>query len=205
MPKQDKSAEAIDQAMREALASVERGEKKHKQGADPAVEVEDDPTLRTDLEAARDQLLRMAADFDNYRKRTRRDQDDLKRFAIEGFARDLLPVVDNLERALIHAGSEDNAVLQGVRMVFKQLTDALLSHGVKTFPSAGQVFDPERHEAVAKQTSDTHAPGTVLEEMQRGYLLYDRLLRPARVLVAGDGSGAKSQSVKGGPSGKLSF
>jgi molecular chaperone GrpE len=193
MPKQDKSAEAIDQAMREALASVERVEQKNKRETDPAVEVEADPKLRADLDAAREQLLRMAADFDNYRKRTRRDQDDLKRFAIEGFARDLLPVADNLERALSHAGSEDNAVLQGVRMVFKQLTDALQSHGVKSFACAGQTFDPERHEAVAKQPSDAHAPGTILEEMQRGYLLHDRLLRPARVLVASDGSGTQAK------------
>jgi molecular chaperone GrpE len=194
MSKRDKNADAIDQAMREALASVERVEKASKEGDAPAVEVETaaDPKLRADLEAAREQLLRMAADFDNYRKRTRRDQEDVKRFAIEGFARDLLPVVDNLERALAHA-SGDDPVVQGVRMVFKQLTDALQGHGVKSFSSAGQAFDPERHEAVAKQPSDAHPPGTILEEMQRGYVLHDRLLRPARVLVASEGSTHKTK------------
>lgn len=193
----DKSEEALNQAMRDALASVERIEKESK---GEAAEVEVDtpagpaagtgPTnaaheaLKTESDAMREQLLRMAADFDNFRKRARREQDDVRKYGIDRLARDVLPILDNLDRALSHSGDSTDPVIVGVRMVAKQLHDALTSHGITAFASENQAFDPERHEAVGQEESAQHKPGTVLREMQRGYMIHDRLLRPARVLVS---------------------
>ena len=195
----DKSEEALNQAMRDALASVERIEK---QSHDPTGSAEETPVeveaptaasaapdalksevLKSENEAMRDQLLRMAADFDNFRKRSRREQDDIRKYGIDRLARDVLPIVDNLDRALSHSGDSADPVIVGVRMVAKQLHDALTTHGITPFPSENQVFDPERHEAVGQEESAAHKAGTVLREMQRGYMIHDRLLRPARVLV----------------------
>lgn len=149
-------------------------------------------TQAQETTSLRNQLLRMAADFDNFRKRTRQEQDDMRRYGISRLLGDLLPVIDNLERALAHC--DDNSqdpVVQGVRMVAKQWHDVLANYGVRMFQSEGQPFDPERHEAVGQQTSKEHAPGTVLNEMQSGYMLHERLLRPARVVVADQASGAQ--------------
>ena len=134
----------------------------------------------------RDQLLRLAADFDNFRKRMRREQDDLRRYGVEYLATDLLEVLDNFNRALDHSGTESkNPVVEGIRMVAKQLGDILARHGVSSFESVGQVFDPERHEAIGQIPVADQAVGTVINEAQKGYLLHDRLLRPAKVVVAG--------------------
>ncbi|MBI3180288.1 MAG: nucleotide exchange factor GrpE [Deltaproteobacteria bacterium] len=132
----------------------------------------------------RDQLLRLAADFENYRKRAQREMQDAHRYGIEKLLGDLLVVVDNLERALAHAGDDSNAVIQGVRMVFKQFVDTLGNYGVKSFASLGKPFDPERHEAVGQAPAGDLSPGSVVEEVAKGYFLHDRLLRPAQVIVA---------------------
>lgn len=132
----------------------------------------------------KDQLLRLAADFDNFRKRTEREREENKRFAAEGLLSDLLPVVDNLERALAHAGEDDDPVVAGVRMVSRQFVDVLATNGVKPFDSHHCPFDPKLHEAVGQMPTADQPPGTVVQELQKGYLLHDRLHRPARVIVA---------------------
>jgi molecular chaperone GrpE len=132
----------------------------------------------------RDHLIRLAADFDNFRKQSRREQEDLRRYGIDRLVRDLLPVLDNLERALAHSNEGDqNAVIQGVRMVAKQMQDTLASHGVVSFASVGTAFDPLRHDAIGQVASDQHPEGHVAVEIDKGYMLHDRLLRPARVMV----------------------
>lgn len=155
------------------------------------VEAEQDAPA-AELASLREQLLRMGADFENFRKRTRQEQDEQRRYSIQRVLNDMLPVVDNLERALVHAPQDNkDPVIEGVRMVAKQWHDVLGNYGVKAFKSQGERFDPERHEAVGQQTSATNAPGTVLTEHISGYMIHERLLRPARVVVADQASGTE--------------
>jgi molecular chaperone GrpE len=133
----------------------------------------------------KEQLLRLAADLDNFRKRARREQDDVRRFGIERLLGELLPVVDNLDRALEHATKVGDPVIEGVRMVARQFTDVLVAQGVVSFDSKGCAFDPAKHEAVSEAPGNGAAAGTILQELQRGYMIHTRLLRPARVVVAG--------------------
>lgn len=142
-----------------------------------------------------DRYVRQLAELDNFRKRTKREKDDAIRFANEALIRDLLPVVDNLERAVAHSkgGGNGRPLVEGVEMVLKGLLDALTKHGLIQVSAVGEPFDPAKHEAMAQLTSDSYAPNTVVEEHHKGYLLGDRLLRPALVTVAKTG---KSQGKK---------
>lgn len=143
-----------------------------------------------ELEAERDdyknRMMRVAADLENFRKRTLREKEDLRRFGIDKVVLELLPVIDNLERALDHAekASEPSSIVDGVRMVHRQFISALEKHGVKAFESKGTPFDPQRHEAIQQIETQEHETGTVLEEYQKGYFLHERLIRPALVVVA---------------------
>jgi molecular chaperone GrpE len=142
-----------------------------------------------------DRFLRQAAEFENYKKRTSRDRDDAVRFAKESVIRDLLPILDNLERALAHAsgGGDGKPLVEGVEMVLRSLVDTLAKHGVTQISAAGQPFDPAKHEAMAQVETDAHEPNSVVEELHKGYMLSERLLRPALVTVA---KPAKTQGKK---------
>jgi len=133
-----------------------------------------------------DRLLRSTADFDNFRKRVSREKDELIRYGNEKLARELLPVVDNFERALQQAeNSPDNKALrEGIEMILKQFITVLDKFGVKYFTSVGQPFDPNKHEAMVHQESCEHEENAVISEFQKGYYLHDKLLRPAMVVVA---------------------
>lgn len=133
-----------------------------------------------------DRFVRQVAELENFKKRATREKDDAVRFANESLVRDLLPVIDNLERAVAHAqgGGNGKPLVEGVEMVLKGLLDVLAKHGVAQISAVGQPFDPEKHEAMAQVESENHAPNTVIEEHHKGYLLKDRLLRPALVTVA---------------------
>jgi molecular chaperone GrpE len=133
-----------------------------------------------------DRLLRTMAEFDNYKKRVAKDKEDLTRYGNEKLVRELLPVIDNFERALEQAkNSPDQKALQeGVAMILRQLVTLLEKFGVKGFSSVGQPFDPNRHEAMTHQESAAHEENTVIAEFQKGYNLNDRLLRAAMVAVA---------------------
>lgn len=137
-----------------------------------------------DAAALRERLARVSAELDNFRKRARREHAEQMRYATEEFAKALLPVVDNLERALAHGDDDAQAVVRGVELVLKQLQQALAEHGVRAVDAEGAPFDPARHEALGFRTAADAPPLTVVEELQRGYALHDRLLRPARVLVS---------------------
>ena len=141
--------------------------------------------LRREKDELQDRLLRTAAEFDNYRKRIdreRRDQADAaKAEAIE----DLLPIIDNLERALqAPVGTDVEGYRKGVELVHQQMLDLLRRRGVKPIQSVGADFDPRVHEAVVHEVSADHREGEVMEEFRRGYMLGERLLRPAMVKVA---------------------
>lgn len=160
--------------------------------AEPAVEPPVDPVaqLRAELDATKDKYLRTAADFDNYRKRARRDVDDAEKKGKETLLRDLLPVFDNLERAATSASQstaqapEAKAIAEGVRMVLKQFLDTLERANIRRVPSTGGPFDPNLHEAIQQIETADQPPGTVVAEVQAGYQLGDRLVRAAMVVVA---------------------
>jgi molecular chaperone GrpE len=149
--------------------------------------------LREQLEAKEkeanqnhDRYLRQVAELENFRKRANRERDEAIRFANEALVKDLLPVVDNLERAVAHAkdGGNGKPLVEGVEMVLRGFFDTLGKHGVVPIVAVGQRFDPEKHEAMAQIENGTFEPNTVVEEYHKGYLLRDRLLRPSLVSVA---------------------
>jgi molecular chaperone GrpE len=136
------------------------------------------------LKDTHDRLLRTAAEFDNFKKRSAKEKEDVQRFGIERLLKDFLPVMDNLERALDHAEQHDpRQVIEGVRLVQKLFETTLAKHGVLGFSALGKPFDPGLHEALMQQESDEPA-GTVVSEMAKGYKLNDRLVRPAAVVVS---------------------
>lgn len=143
--------------------------------------------LRSERDKYLELLQRTRADFENYQKRIRRDLEQERRFAAAPLAKDLLPVMDNLERAL-HAATQDSPLKQGVALVYKQLLEVLRRHGVTPMECVGQTFDPHLHEAVGHVASQEMPEGTIAQVVERGYMLHDRLLKPARVLLACAGS-----------------
>ncbi len=153
------------------------------------------------------QLLRVRADFDNYQRRTRRDLENAHKFALESFVRDLLPIVDSLEMgisAVREQGIEADKVREGMELTLKMFQDVLEKFGIKTINPDGEKFNPELHQAMSIQPSQDVEPNTVLTVYQKGYLLNDRLVRPAMVIVSaapgkpsgGDGGGDEKSSVK---------
>src|SRR5882672_1346805 len=143
-------------------------------------------TKETEAKNYYERLLRQAAELENYKKRSARERDDAIRYANESLLKDLLPVVDNLERAIAHAsgGGNGKPLVEGVEMVLRGLTDVLAKHGVMPISAQGQPFDPTKHEAMTQVETDDHEPNSVVEELHKGYMLRDRLLRPALVSVA---------------------
>ena len=133
----------------------------------------------------RDHYLRARADLDNFRKRAQREKEDLLKFSNETILRELLPVIDNLERALQHAATDGEAgLLQGVELTLGQFGKVLEKFNVVAIEAVGELFDPARHEAMGQIESAEQPPNTVVQLLQKGYLLNDRLLRPAMVLIA---------------------
>lgn len=143
--------------------------------------------LKSQLEERSNQCVRIAADFDNYRKRNQREREDLELQVKCSTINELLPVVDNFERARSHIKpqtEQETTIHKSYQSVYKQLVDCLKRIGVAPMRSEGKEFDPSLHEAVMRQPTDEHPEGTVMEELVRGYLLGDRVLRHALVKVA---------------------
>lgn len=142
--------------------------------------------IEKEKEELSDRLLRTLAEFDNYKKRVSREKDELIKYGIENFALELLPIVDNFERAREQAknATEIGPVLEGIDMILKQLLAVLEKFQVKSFGSVGEAFDPQKHEAMAHQEHNEVAENKVMAEFQKGYYLSDKLLRPARVIVS---------------------
>jgi molecular chaperone GrpE len=153
-------------------------------GGTPAASV---AVLEAELQETRNRLLRNAADYDNYRKRLHRDREDALRYANERVLRDLLPVLDNLERALDAPcqGASAEGLAEGVAMVLQHLRDVLLQYEVRPVNAApGEVFNPAFHEALRRVETEEYEQGCIAEELQKGYMYHQRLLRPSRVVVA---------------------
>jgi molecular chaperone GrpE len=134
-----------------------------------------------------DRMLRMAAELDNFRKRAAREMDDIRKYATESLIRQLLTVVDNLERAIASAsaGSEsDQSVVDGVALTLAEIMKILEKHQVKPIQALGEPFDPTFHQAMCQEESTDQPPNTVVQEFQKGYMIHDRLLRPAMVVVS---------------------
>jgi molecular chaperone GrpE len=131
----------------------------------------------------KDRYLRTLADFENFRKRSEREKSDFFKYALAGLLRELLPVLDNFDRALEHAAEGDD-FHRGVLLVYKQMFDALTKHGLRPIDQAGVPFDPNIHEAVVREEDPSVPSHTVVAVLQKGYFIHDRLLRPAMVKVA---------------------
>ncbi len=191
-------SEELEQALREATESIEarsagRGAELEEEGEKQPGEsggVEADP-IRSELAETRERWIRLNADFENFRKRTLKEREEAYRFGHQALAKDLLPAVDNLERAIDAArksGVGDlDSLLQGLELVQRDLGLVLAKHGVTEVEALGKPFDPSLHEAIAQVSDPSVPPNTVVQVYQKGYRLLDRLLRPAQVVVAKSG------------------
>ncbi len=150
--------------------------------ADPGAATTDEALLKENREL-KDRVLRTLADYENYRKRADREKQDYFKYALADSIRDLLPVLDNFDRALDHAEEGDD-FHKGVLLIYKQLFDVLKRHGVRPIDESGVHFDPNIHEAVVREENAEVPSHTVVAVLQKGYFLHDRLLRPAMVKVA---------------------
>jgi len=157
-----------------------------------------DPLADARAEAAKmkEQWVRTAADFDNFRKRARRDVEDARRSGREDLLKELLPVFDNLERAIQSAqrATEVKPVADGLQMVIRQFVDVVGRIGITKVGTVGKMFDPSIHEAIQQVETDDHPPGTVVSEVQPGYMQGERLVRAAMVIVAKPRSGETAAS-----------
>jgi molecular chaperone GrpE len=142
-----------------------------------------DETLRRENEDLKNRYIRTLADFDNLRKRTEREKSDFARYATSGVLKDLIPALDNFDRALQHSDADDE-FHKGVELIYKQLYDVLTKHGLRLIDEVGAHFDPNIHEAVVREEDPSVPSHTVTAILQKGYFLHDRLLRPALVKVA---------------------
>jgi molecular chaperone GrpE len=149
--------------------------------------------LEGDLESAKNQvaeyyarLQRLQAEFDNYRKRTVKEKEDISKYAAEQLVCEILPVLDNFERAInsVQKNQDIAAYAQGVEMIFRQLYNVLIKEGLTVIEAVGQAFDPNIHEAILSVESEEYPENTVIEEVQKGYYLKDRVLRPSMVKVS---------------------
>ena len=169
----------VEDLAREALEAVERRESGE---VELSGSTEED-ALRAEIEELRDRSIRTLADFENYRKRAERERADQVKYGVGEILQDLLPIVDNLERALEAGGSVED-LKTGLELIVRQTQDLLRQRGVEAVEAVGRPFDPTVHEAVMREEDPEVTEPTVTAELQRGYVLHDRLLRPAMVRVA---------------------
>lgn len=143
--------------------------------------------LRAEAEEHKQRLLRTQADYDNFRRRTAKEKEELGKYASAKLITELLPVIDNFERALGLAGESEEiaSYAKGVEMIFRQLEGVLKAEGLSAMESVGTPFNPEFHQAIMQVESDEYEEGIVVEEVQKGYILKDKVLRPAMVKVSG--------------------
>ena len=182
------SIEEIEREMQEAAQEAVETETVEEESENGPVSVSADTPatdegLRQENQELKNRYLRTLADFDNLRKRTEREKTDFFRYATAAVLKDLLPVLDNFDRALEHSEEGDD-FHKGVELIYKQLQDVLYKHGLRPIDESGVHFDPNFHEAVVREEDPSVPSHTVTAILQKGYFLHDRLLRPALVKVA---------------------
>ncbi|MBI1924844.1 nucleotide exchange factor GrpE [Candidatus Poribacteria bacterium] len=150
--------------------------------------------MKAEYEARYDQMLRTIAEFENTKKRAEREKEEFLKYALEGIVKDLIPTVDNIERAIesTKQSKDFDALAEGIQMIHKQFLNLLERRGVTPIEAVGQPFDPTQHEAIVLMESEEFPENRVIQEFQRGYLLHDRVVRPAMVSVS-KGGGEKEE------------
>ena len=214
----DREAETGDGAPGVAQVELAAASPPDAPHAEPGEEPDPIAALQGQLEEVQQRYIRLAADFDNFRKRTLKERQEALQFGHQNLVKDLLPTVDNLQRAIAHAEVEEGdveALLLGVQMIFREFEATLGKHGVTAVDPQGGAFDPTHQEAVAQVPDANLPPNHVVTVLQRGYRLRDRLLRPARVMVSkrpeqpeeregphgGDGAGPEPPATERGDPG----
>ena len=187
--KKKKEDRKIKDSPKKSSEELKAGEKADIDMADKAEksEIDEVGTLKEQLAAEKDRLLRLSAEFENYKKRKQREIDEFKKFANETIFRQILPVVDNLERAIASAetnSGEGTNLLEGVKLTHKDILKLLEMFSVRVIKAGNEPFDPNFHQAVTRQETDEFPENTVTAVLQNGYLLHDRLIRPAMVVVS---------------------
>lgn len=191
-------------ASEEQPETVENAEQAEEQDTESGTAAAEEMTLeeqlqdevdkaRSEAKAHQEQYLRTLAEMENLRKRTQREKEELSKFANENILREILPVIDNLERAVDHAEQAESSegLLEGVQMTLTQFSQVLDRFGVKPVESLGEPFDPNLHQAMGQLETDEYPANSVAQQMQKGYQLNERLLRPAMVMVAKAPEGKK--------------
>ena len=173
----DKKAEKNDSNKKDGTQTI-----------DPLKEMEERvESLKNEASETHDRLLRVAAEFENYKKRSEREMNDFRKFANESFAKAMLTVVDNLDRAIESSTNDKHAnssMVEGVNMTLREILKVFEQYGIKPFESLGNTFDPSLHQAVMQEDDEAYPENTVSKELQKGYMIHDRLLRPAMVVVS---------------------
>ena len=172
----------------------EASEAKTEESAEETQEIDQDiarmqeelEEARSENSAAADMMLRLAAEMDNYKKRVAKERNSLIKYGSQSILQELLPILDNFERAIDSAGKlrDFDSFLEGVGMILKQMCDALERKGISIIKAVGETFDPNVHEAVVHVASEEYPENTVVEEFQKGYMLHDRVVRPSMVAVS---------------------
>lgn len=177
----------------EAAPETERQEAAPGTDTAEAAAGDEGAALKDALARAEDRYVRLYAEFENYKKRTGRENDEFRKYAHESVLKEMLPVLDNLERAVAHTREAEQGIeklLEGVELTVKQFGEVLGKFGVTPIPALGKPFDPAVHQAVSQQETADAPDGTVLSELQRGFFYRERVLRPAMVVVARNAGGA---------------
>ena len=187
-------------AENKTLKENDSNKKDKEKVVDPLKEMETRlESLGQEAKENHDRFLRVSAEFENYKKRAAREMGDFRKFANESFVKAMLPVVDNLDRAIESSSNDKNtntSVVEGVNMTLREILKVFEQFGVVPFESLGKTFDPGFHQAVMQEENEEYPDNTVLNELQKGYLIHDRLLRPAMVVVSKKKETPENEEVK---------
>jgi molecular chaperone GrpE len=187
-------------AENKTLKENDSNKKDKEKVVDPLKEMETRlESLGQEAKENHDRFLRVSAEFENYKKRAAREMGDFRKFANESFVKAMLPVVDNLDRAIESSSNDKNtntSVVEGVNMTLREILKVFEQFSVIPFESLGKTFDPGFHQAVMQEENEEYPDNTVLNELQKGYLIHDRLLRPAMVVVSKKKETPENEEVK---------
>ena len=188
-PEVDSQTENTNQPERESVSDVEESEPQIDDDveSEPAVSFEEEfAKLKAEYEENYNQMLRKIAEYDNAKKRAERRAEEVSKYAVEGVIKDIIPVIDSVERAVesTNESKDFDALSEGVQLIHKQLLDSLQRRSVSPIEAVGETFDPTRHEAIMHVESEDVPENAVIEEFQRGYSLHDRVIRPSMVSVS---------------------